>query len=354
MTGWEEPFEGRLRWVAVDPATWRETGAVSGVVLGGSVDLDDSDPVKASASVDVDGPLDLSGGLLRLYLDAHGADGGVRTACIGTFGAEVPRLTVSSTGSVGSASLYGTLRLAQDSVPGASVHVPAGADPVAAAADALRRAGLQTVAERGPQRLAEARTYGLSTEGDAGDDLLSIASDLCGAAGFRDPAPDPWGRALLRRRLDDGARAPDWSLAEGPDCRFLDSMSLERDPAGPNCVKVVCSSGGGYTVATARDDDPASEASTVRRGREVWEVVRPSEALDNEGALALARRTLRERSAPLRTVTLRHIYFPLALGDVFDLSWPSAGLSGRFRASSVSYDLEAPGLLMTVKGEEVA
>ena len=65
-----------------------------------------------------------------------------------------------------------------------------------------------------------------------------------------------------------------------------------------------------------------------------------------------ARRSLSVLSAR-RTVSLKHIYRPVALGDVVDLSWPTGKVRGRFRVERVSVDLGAPGLLMDVDLEEV-
>lgn len=347
MADWRLPFEARVRWVGVDPATWKETGPVGGVLSGGKVVLDAGDPVKASASVDVTGDFSPTG-LVRCYADVSFSDGSRAAECLGTFGATVPRWSRTDAGASGSADLYGCLSLAQGAVPAVSVHVPAGSDPVAAAAGCLRAAGLSVSADTGPQRLAEARTYGLVPVDGVGDDRLAIARDLCAAAGFKEPVCDPMGRALLRRQLDDASRAPDQRWEEGPGCRFLPSMEDEEEEPKATCVKVVASTGRGSVVAQARDD-----AASERLGREVWEVVRPSEEMDLDRAQALADKTLRERLAARRTVSLKHIYRPVALGDVVDLSWPTGKVRGRFRVERVSVDLGAPGLLMDVDLEEV-
>ena len=51
MSDWSEPFEARLRYMDVDPVSWRETGPVAGVLAGGSITHDADDPIKTSASI---------------------------------------------------------------------------------------------------------------------------------------------------------------------------------------------------------------------------------------------------------------------------------------------------------------
>ncbi len=352
MSDWSEPFEARLRYMDVDPVSWRETGPVAGVLAGGSITHDADDPIKTSASIDVTDAFDPRG-LVRIYLDALFSSGAKESVCLGTFGATVPTWKRSDSGASGRADLYGCLSLAQDVVPPVSVHVSGGQDPVAAAASCLQAAGLLVQADGGPQRLSEARTYGLVPVDGVQEDRLSIATDLCHAAGFKDPVTDPYGRALLHRQLDDLVRAPDWRWVEGPHCRFLPSMDDTRETPKANCIKVVASTGKGSVVATARCDDPAIFGSTRSLGRELWEVVRPTEEMDQAKAQETADKTLRERMATTHKVSLQHIFCPAALTDVVDLAWPTGGVSGRYLIKRISIDLGAPGLLMNIDLEEV-
>lgn len=353
MADWSVPFEARLRYVRVDCRTWLETDVISGIASGGTIEVDGDAAITTSGSLTSVVPLSIGGDYIRVYLDAAFRDGSSASMALGTFAATQPARDISASGSLSVIDMYGVLSVLSDSFPEGTVTVPSGGDPVAAACSAISAIGLRVSSEPTPQRLADGRTYGVVSIDGVEDDRLSIVNDLMATCSFLPAREDAMGTILLRRRRDDAARIPDHSFVEGPDCRFLADMTEEMDVSVCNCVKVIASCGKGVVVATVKNQDPADPYSTVSLGREMWEVVRPEDAMSYEDALKLAQDTLRGACTPKRTVTFQHIFAPLAIDDIVMLSYPSRGLEGRFRIKAISYDLESPGVLMDIKAEEV-
>lgn len=353
MVDWSVPFEARMRYVRVDCRTWLEVGAISGIASGGTIEIDANAAITTSGNLTSVAPLDIGGDYIRVYLDAVFQDGSNASQALGTFVVTQPSRDISASGSLYTSDMYGVLSVLSDSVPESTITVPPGGDPVAAARSAISAAGLRVSSESTPQRLADGRTYGIASIYGVEDDCLSIVNDLMATCSFLPAREDVMGTILLRRRRDDAARIPDYSFAEGPSCRFLSDMTEDIDILVCNCVKVVTSCGKGVVVATVKNQDPADPYSTVSLGREVWNIVRPEDAMSYEDALKLAQDTLQHARIPKRTISFRNIFAPITIDDVIELSYPSRDLEGRFRIKSISYDLESPGVLMDIRVEEV-
>jgi hypothetical protein len=102
----------------------------------------------------------------------------------------------------------------------------------------------------------------------------------------------------------------------------------------PNVLRVICDS----TSAIARDDDPESPLSTVSRGREIW--VQENVSLSSGASLSsYAMERLKELQKPSRILDYSRRYDPDVMpGDVVEMAYPDAELTGLFRV--ITQDLE--------------
>ena len=93
-------------------------------------------------------------------------------------------------------------------------------------------------------------------------------------------------------------------------------------------------------TAIARDDDPASSLSTVRRGREIW-AEETSVALGSDESLAAyAYRRLKELQSPARTISYKRRFDPNVLvGSIIRISHSEIGIEGSFKVTSQSLEL---------------
>lgn len=368
MADWTVPFSASYRFVRVRRSDWTEQGPVEGVRTGGEVTRSYATSIKWSAALTCDRDLSLGSDLLRIYMDADflGAQA-PESVCLGTYLVSQPKRQVEAHGSTMEADLYGPLQILMDMQFAGTYTVPAGASAVGHAANLCRGAGLLVTADPTTHRTSRDRTYGIPseqpqvTEEEADDSegemttedsQLFCVNDLLDIANFASATTDAMGRVHLKAYHVPAARPVAWRLEEGPGCRFLSSMEDEQDLFGlPNCVKVVVSNADKCVIGTARNDDPKSPWSTRAVGREIWRNVRKTEDMTQQEASAYAARLLKTGGNARRKVTFQHTFLPMEPGQIVRLAYPSGGVDDLFQVTKVSYDLGAPGCLMTVSAK---
>ena len=113
------------------------------------------------------------------------------------------------------------------------------------------------------------------------------------------------------------------------------SFSISRDWF--DCPNVFKASYGDFT-AIERDDDPASELSTVSRGREIW-MVEESVSLEEDESLGeYAKRRLREEQTKSESASYTRRFLPeINQGDMIRINYPE--LQGDFYVDSQSINL---------------
>lgn len=368
MADWTVPFSASYRFVRVRRSDWTEQGPVEGVRTGGEVTRSYATSIKWSAALTCDRDLSLGSDLLRIYMDADflGAQA-PESVCLGTYLVSQPKRQVEAHGSTMEADLYGPLQILMDMQFAGTYTVPAGASAVGHAANLCRGAGLLVTADPTTHRTSRDRTYGIPseqsqvTEEEADDSegemttedsQLFCVNDLLDIANFASATTDAMGRVRLKAYHVPAARPVAWRLEEGPGCRFLSSMEDEQDLFGlPNCVKVVVSNADKCVIGTARNDDPKSPWSTRAVGREIWRNVRKTEDMTQQEASEYAARLLKTGGNARRKVTFQHTFLPMEPGQIVRLAYPSGGVDDLFQVTKVSYDLGAPGCLMTVSAK---
>lgn len=368
MADWSVPFKAHYRFVRVRRSDWKEIGTIEGVRAGGEVTRSYATSIKWSASLTCDRNLNLKSDFLRIYMDADflGAQP-QETVCLGTYLVSQPKRQVEAYGDTMEADLYGPLQILLDMQFAGTYLVPKGASAIGYATNLCRGAGLLVTADATNHKTSRDRTYGIPTEesqvteeeiddndGDmtTEDSQLFCVNDLCDIANFASVTTDPYGRALLKTYHVPAMRPVTWDLKEGPNCRFLASMEDEQDLFGlANCVKVVVSNSDKCIIGTARNDDPNSPWSTRAVGREIWRNVRKTEDMTQQQANDYAKRLLKTSGNARRKITFQHTYLPMEPGQIMKMTYPSGGIEDVFQITKVTYDLGAPGCLMTVSAK---
>lgn len=342
MADWTVPFSHTLRWVRVSNMV--EVGPMAGILSGGKLDWNQDTALKRSGSVDCADLLDLGPDCLRLFADVSFLDGMSESVCLGTYRASQPTSRYTSTSRAATADLYSTLVVLRDMMFQSSYTARVGADPVAAAAQLVRQAGLVPVADPCTVRLPTSRTYGLP---DSDDTYLDAVNDLLDVAGFGSADVDPYGRIVMRRYVEPSRRPIAARWAEGPLARFLADVTVDQDDFDvANCVKVVSGTADKCAYGVARNDDPGDRWSVPRVGREVWHVERVNEPLTTAQCATRARATLAAGARPTRSVTISHVWDGTDIMGAVEFAWPTAGLGERLTVRTMSIDLGAAGLLV--------
>ena len=165
---------------------------------------------------------------------------------------------------------------------------------------------------------------------DTSDTWLKFISDLMNNAKYYFML-DEMGRVLFAPKQDTASMQPVWTYDDSNSSILYPEISVDRDMYGiPNVVEVVYSRGNGYYYAKAVNDDPNSPISTVNRGRTITHRVTDPDLIGDPTENQIdeyAKQTLRDLSALEYTVTYKHGYCPVRIGDCVRLDYAKAGLS---------------------------
>lgn len=161
------------------------------------------------------------------------------------------------------------------------------------------------------------------------DTWLSFTTDLITQAKYSYDL-DEMGRVLFAPDQNIASLQPVWTYTDDNASILYPEISINRDLFNiPNVVEVMHSSSNGYYYARVVNDDEDSPVSTVSRGREiVHRVIDPDLIGDptNDRIKEYANKLLKELSSIESTITYKHAYCPVRLGDCVRINCVSAGL----------------------------
>lgn len=336
----------RYRFAMVSRSTGLEVDSNVPVLSGGTITRNDDTRIKESAEVSLADEYDFGPNFLRIFLDAEWDDGTEVEVPLGTFIPVVPSRSVSGMNSTYSVKLYGRLQeLLDDSFSG-PVMVPPGTNAVEYAASVCRGCGLDVIADASDYVTTNARMYGVGADqnnSEVGTTKLDCVNDLLSLAGFRAAMTDEMGRVLLRRYLDPAEMPTAWSFVEGPNAKFVGEFEEERDyTSAANHVIVRYGSLGDGTgkviVGEAWDTDPASDLSTVSRGRTITSAYTYQDLPEGKTdadmtayANSRARTLLLTAQSIIKRETFTHVYAPVNIDQAISVDFPSGGVVDRFQ-----------------------
>lgn len=336
----------RYRFAVVSRRTGMEIDPDVPVVHGGTITRNDDTRIKESAEVELLDSYDFGPNFLRVFLDAEWPDGVAVEVPLGTFIPVVPSRSVSNGKSRHSVKLYGRLQELLDDSFSSPVTIPSGTNAVAYAASVCRGVGLEVMADASDYVTTNVRMYGVGADqnnSEVGTTKLDCVNDLLVLAGFRAAMTDEMGRVLLKRYRDPAEMPIAWSFEEGPSAKFVGEFSEERDyTSAANHVIVRYGSlkdgTGKVVVGEAWDTDPASDLSTVSRGRTITTAYTyqdlPDGKTDAEMTAYANRRAqtlLATAQSIIKRETFTHAYAPVGINQAISIDFPTGGVSGRFQ-----------------------
>lgn len=161
------------------------------------------------------------------------------------------------------------------------------------------------------------------------DSWLTFVKDLVANAKF-ELYLDPLGRLLFEPIKDIASLQPVWVYEDNDISILYPDVGDERDLYGiPNVVEVIYSTDSGFLISRVENNDPDSPISTVNRGRIVLHresnpniAGKPTQEYLDEYATQL----LRNLSCLEHTITYKHGYCPVRVGDCVMINYKRAGL----------------------------
>ena len=355
MPHWSSSMQQTFEYYTVDPGTWRDAKKLDGVKRC-IINRDSSIETLGSATIDI---VDSVGECyIRAYLIT--IQNGVKDKHpLGTFLVQTP--SSSFNGKIRDVTMdaYTPLLEVKESLPPPGYSILKGEN-------IMHNAYLIT-RERTRAPVVEAfnnTTLVYDFIANTDDTWLSFNTDLIANAKYTYDL-DEMGRILFAPYQEIASLQPIWEYDDSNSSILYPDLTMDHDLYGiPNVIEIVYSNGfynsdNGTTEYYLEivNDDPNSPTSTINRGRRIVHREVDPNVIGNSGdAIATRRvvhnyaeRLLEKMSSLEYTITYKHGYCPVRVGDCVRLNYCRAGLTD-VKAKVVSQSIECvPGCPVTEK-----
>lgn len=337
MVDWSKSMQQTFEYYVVDPGTWKDVSKVNDVKSCTISWNADSDTL-GSATIDIDGSLEEC--YVRVYLVT--IQNGVKERHpLGTFMVQTP--STSFDGKVQSVTMdaYTPLIELKEKCPpyGYSILKNTNIMDVAyrLTAENLRAPVVKTIT-----------TDTLYTDfvSEPDDTWITFLKDLLANAKYSFGL-DELGRVLFTPNQDTAALQPLMTFDDSNSSILYPDISMDHDLYGlPNVVEVIYSNGTEHYQSRVVNNDENSPISTINRGREIiYRDTNPriSGQPTKEQIDAYAKSLLKALSSIEYTITFKHGYCGVRLGDCIRLNYARAGINN-VKAKIISQSIKCePG-----------
>lgn len=321
MANWTESMQQTFEYYTVDPITWADDKKLD-TIKSSSISRDSEAETLGSASIDV---IDLLGECyIRIYLVII-QNGLKEKIPLGTFLVQTPSSSFDGKVRTSTMDAYTPLLELKEKQPPIGYSLLKDSN--------IMQNAFMITRENVRAPVVEANSietlYG-DFVSNTDDTWLTFLQDLISNAKF-EFALDEMGRILFAPKQDLASLQPVWTYNDDNSSILYPEISMNHDLYGiPNVVEVIYSSGSDYYYKRVVNDDPNSPISTVNRGREIIHrevnpslTGRPTELQIEEYANTL----LRDLSSVEYTLSYKHGYCPVRLGDCVRLNYVKAGIT---------------------------
>lgn len=317
---WTASMKQDFEFYIVDPFTWMDSKRLD-TVTKFTIKRDSSSETLGSASIDC--TESVGEYYIRAYLVAF-QNGATERFPLGTFLVQTPSSTFDGRKHEISMDAYTPLIELKGVMPPIGYSLLKDED-IMTTASRLCREHMRppVVPAESSEKLANDFVSNLD------DTWLSFVSDLIASAKFKFGL-DEMSRIIFEPEQDLASLQPVWTYDDGNSSILYPDVNDEHDLYGiPNVVEVVYSTDSGYMFSRVVNDDKNSPVSTVNRGREVTHRVSDPSfpgMPDQEYIDQYATNLLRSLSSLEHTVTYKHGYCPVRVGDCVLLNYERAGI----------------------------
>ena len=343
MTNWLGTMQQTFEYYIVDPNTWKDVSRIENVISS-SINRDSSAETLGSASINVNESLGEC--YIRIYLVT--IQNGIREKHpLGTYLVQTPSYNFDGKTKNITLDAYTPLLELKENYPPLGYSILKGENILGMASRLIKEQARAPISETSNDRILHTN-FVAGTE----DTWIVFLKDLIANAEYKFGL-DELGRILLLPDQDTRSLQPVWTYTDDNSSILYPSLDIDHDLYGiPNVVEVIYSKDNEYYYGEAINNDPNSPISTVNRGRKITHRVTNPGVLGNpsqEQIQEYAEQLLRELSTLEYTITYKHGYCPVRLGDCVRLNYKRAGLNG-VKAKVISQSIECvPGCPVTEK-----
>lgn len=343
MANWLTTMQQTFEYYKVDPYTWKDMERVENVISS-SINWDSSAETLGSASINVNEPLGEC--YIRIYLIT--IQNGVREKHpMGTFLVQTPSYTFDGKTKNITLDAYTPLLELKENYPPLGYSLMKG-ENIMDRAYVITREQLRAPV----YKTTHSEVLNTNFVASLNETWISFLNDLIKNAKYNFSL-DELGRILFTPEQDTKSLQPVWTYTDDNSSILYPSLDIDHDLYGiPNVVEVIYSKENTYLYGVATNDDSDSPISTINRGRKITHRVTNPEIIGNPTQAEIqqyAEQTLREVSTMEYTITYKHGYCPVRVGDCVRLNYKRAGLNG-IKAKVISQSIECvPGCPVTEK-----
>lgn len=321
MINWHESMIQTFEYYVVDPLTWKDEKPILNV-SSCTINRDKSSSTLGSATLDC--TEDMGECYFRVYLIA--IQNGIRYSFpLGTYLLQTPSTKFDGMKYTVSIDAYTPLIELKDGMPPLGYSVLKGTNIMDTANVICREHARAPVI---PAKSTEVMYDDFVANSD--DTWVDFVSDLITNAKF-ELNLDELGRIGFEPVKDMGSLQSKWIYNDDNSSILYSDLTDSRDLYGiPNVVEVIYSSDSGTVFSRIENNDKDSPVSIVNRGREIiYRTTNPGiPGVPDQGTLdAYATQLLRNLSTLEHTVTYKHGYCDVRIGDCVTLNYKKAGLN---------------------------
>lgn len=333
MIDWTSSMQQTFEFYLVDPATWKDQRLID-TITECTINRDLSSSTLGTATINCNEVMDEC--YIRAYLVVN-QNGYTDKIPLGTVLVQTPSIRFDGKKKSMSMDAYTPLIELKSTVPPIGYSILEKSNTMGVAANLCRE-----------NMRAPVVPITVDTElpsdfvSNLDDTWLSFLTDLIFNAKYRFGL-DELGRVIFEPEQDTASLRSVWTYNDDNSSILYPDITNERDLYGiPNVVEVVYSTGVGYMFSRIVNDDENSPVSTVSRGREVvyrennpnFAGVPSQEYIDN-----YATQLLRNLSCLEHTITYKHSYCPVRIGDCVTLNYKRSGISN-IKAKVISQSIK--------------
>lgn len=343
MPDWSKAMSQTFEYYIVDPGTWKDKQIVSNVISS-SISRDSSVETLGSANIKIG---DLLGECyIRIYLVTN-QNGIKEKHPLGTFLIQTPSYNFD--GKIKSIAIdaYTPLLELKENLPPLGYSILEGSN-ILNSAYTIVRDHMRAPVVKNTSNETLFRDFVANVD----DTWITFIYDLLANANHTLEL-DELGRVLFSPQKSTASLQPVWTFDDGNSSILYSDLTVEQDLYGiPNVVEVIYSNGRKYYQARAVNNDPNSPVSVINRGREITRRISNPDLIGNPSERQIdeyAKRVLKELSTLEYTISYKHGYCPVRIGDCVRLNYTRAGLQN-VKAKVISQTIDCvPGCPVTEK-----
>lgn len=320
MPNWHASMKQTFEYYIVDPSTWKDIKQIN-TVTGCNITRDSTSETLGSASIDVNE--ELGEAYIRVYLITD-QNGVVERFPLGTYLVQTPSTTFNGKYTSVTLDAYTPLLELKETMPDIGYTIPKGKNIIDMAYDIVRDNLRAPVISTTKEDLLQ---YDFVANSD--DTWSSFVTDLLQGINYTLQL-DELGRVLFMPNQDVKTLQSLWEYNDDNSSILYPEITMDRDLYGiPNVVEVIYSNGDDTFYSRVVNDDVNSQLSVQNRGREILYRDTSPSILGNatqEQVDRYATQLLSALSSIEYTVTYKHGYCPVRVGDCVRLNYKLAGI----------------------------